>query len=966
MQRFTFARLLLRAFAAVCFAGAGMIPLAWAQTQSINGSIQGRVTDPASAPVPDAQVTIKNEGTGFTRTLATDIDGFYAFPNLPLGTYTVTIQKMGFAAERHPGVVVDAGAQAVIDAHLTVGAVTTEVEVTGGASVIDPAQVNIGRTISHVEVDNLPLTSRNPYNFIIFQPGLSGHPNPELGIPRTLNTNGLLDRINYQLDGMVDTETDRYGLRLFPISEAYVREVQTVSNSFAPEYGFTAGDVYNVITNSGTNDFHGEFKFIGRPPDANARTILLASNKPAASIDLHDYSLNAGGPIKRNKLFLFGGYEHLLRGTPVPTTIDPGAAAQIGLPASILATAPTVQHVQFLNLRADWVINDKNQVFVRYDYFRNEYPFNTQNGGLNALNAAVDFRDRAHVGGIQWLSTFTPTTLNEFRASEPYRNEAHIADALTGPGPEITITGIATFNGTHSAGDRFAEKIPSLSDSVTKIWGAHTVKAGFGWQENNDNQIGDVYSNYTFSSVANYLAAQSGANPRAYTTFSTVLGVPGASYKSYFYDFFVQDSWRIRPDFTLIYGVRWDRFQAPSGQASAPFPWTQKFHTPSRDWAPRVGFAWSAIPKTVVRASFGLFYEAPPTNTWYNAFAYSGSPAAFTDSFAPTQAGAPAFPAVFSYLPGATLPAPPTIITVTPNFKNAYTINTNLQIQRELSRNDSLTVGYVHTGARDLQYLRDMNLINPTGYLADGRPIFSSSVNAATRLYPQFNGIDLEDVGAITNYNALVVSWWHRLSSGVQLSANYTWSHSISDAPDANSFEQNVLIQDPYSRAYDRGNSLVNRPQAFNLSTYFAPKFKLQNAIANRLANDNELTILANLATGDQQNETANLNLSNEPGAVGPVGTSILPAFVGRDTLRTGNIYQIDGRYTRTLFAIHERLRTKLLAEANNIFNTRNVTTINTKATVNALGVVTTPPSLAPTSTVLEGRLIQLGIRVDW
>ena len=104
----------------------------------------------------------------------------------------------------------------------------------------------------------------------------------------------------------------------------------------------------------------------------------------------------------------------------------------------------------------------KHQVFFRYDYFRNEYPFNTTNGGLNALSVGVDFHDRAHVGGFQLLSTFSPTTLNELRASEPYRNEHHVADPITGPGPEITITGIANFGGTTAAGDRFGEKIPEL------------------------------------------------------------------------------------------------------------------------------------------------------------------------------------------------------------------------------------------------------------------------------------------------------------------------------------------------------------------------------------------------------------------------------------------------------------------------------------------------------------------------
>jgi hypothetical protein len=358
-----------------CFvlAAAFALPCAFAQTEAINGSVRGRIVDPASAAVAKAKVNAANTATGFSRELLTNDDGYFVLPNLPLGTYTVTVRKEGFETRRHTDIVLDAGTEAVLDVQLRVGAVTTTVEVTGGASVVEPSRVNTGRTIDHLEVDNLPLTSRNPYNFVIFQPGVSGHPNPELGIPRTLNTNGLLDRINYQMDGMVNTETDRYGLRLFPISDVYVREVQTVSNSFAPEFGGTAGNIFNVITNSGTNQFHGEFYFIGRPTDASARTILLAPNKPATSIDLHDYAANSGGAIIKDKLFVFGGYEHLLRGLPSANTIDPNVAAQIGLAPNLLDTAPTVQHAQFLNLRADWIVNSRNQVFVRYNYFRNEY-----------------------------------------------------------------------------------------------------------------------------------------------------------------------------------------------------------------------------------------------------------------------------------------------------------------------------------------------------------------------------------------------------------------------------------------------------------------------------------------------------------------------------------------------------------------------------------------------------------------
>jgi len=851
----------------------------------------------------------------------------------------------------------------VIDAQLKVGSVSTTMEVTGGAPVIEPSRVSTGRTIGQVEVDNLPLTSRNPYNFLLFQPGVSGHPNPELGIPRVVNTNGLDNRVQYQMDGMVATESDQYGLRLFAISDSYVREVQTVSNSFAPEFGRTTGDIYNAITNSGTNKLHGEFYFIGRPPGWSAPPILLAANQPNPGIDLHDYSMNAGGPIKKDKIFVFGAYEHLMRGTPIPVTITPANATAIGLAPSQLGTAGTVQHVQFLDLRVDWNINEKNQFFVRYNYFRNEYPFNTNNGGLNALDAASDFKDRAHVGGFQLLTTFSPTALNEFRASEPYRNEHHVPNPIDGPGPYIVISGIAQFNGTplSADGSRFAEKIPSLNDNFTKIIGKHTIKAGFGWQQNNDNQLSAVFSQYTFSNVANYVAAKTGANPFAYSSFSTVLGTPGAAYKSNFYDGFVQDSWQVRSNLLLIYGLRYDFYQAPPGEANAPFAFTQSFHNPSKDWAPRLGLAWTISPKTVLRASSGIFFDVPSTNLWYQSLINDGSTRAFTDTFTATAAGAPAFPNVFSFLAGATLPAPPTITTISPTYRTPYTINSSLQITRQLTQNDALTVGYVNTQARELTYLRDMNLINPTSFLSDGRPVYSTAVNASTRLYPQFNGIKLQDSGANANYNAMVVNYLHRYSAGYTVNVSYTWSHSLSDAPELYGYDQSTALEDPTSRRRDYGNSIINRPQALTMSMVMQPVFKMENKFLNKIANGNQLTMLSNISSGDQASITTSTVLNNDP-----AGAPQRPLGIGRDTVRTPSIYQIDMRYTRTLFTVRERINGKFILEGNNVFNTRNVTALSTTAVTNALGAITTAPTYAPASSVLEGRLLQIGIRADW
>ncbi len=936
---------------------------AFPQSQAINGSIRGQVTDQTGNAVGNAAVAIQNTATNFSREGKTDTDGYYVFPNLPLGPYTVTIQAAGFSPETHSGIILDAGTQAVIDAHLTVGAVSTTVEVTGGAPIVDPARVSIGRTIGNAEVTNLPLTSRNPYNFVLFQPGVSGHPNAELGIPRLLNTNGLVDHVNYQLDGTVDTETDRTGLRLFAIANSYVNEVQTASSSFAPEFGRTAGDVYNVITQSGSNQFHGQVQFVGRPLDLVARPILATATTPVPAAN--DFSANAGGKVIKDKLFFFASYEHIKRATPTPVTITPANAAAIGLPSSQLATAETVQHAQWVDVRLDWIINQKNQFFVRYNYFRNQYPFNTNNGGLYALSAASDFRDRAHVAGAQLLTTISPHVLNELRFGWPYRNEQHQANALTGTGSMITISGVANFGGSNAVGDRFQEKIPNLNDNLTVLKGTHTLKFGYGFQQNLDTQVQDIYTQYTFANIAAYRSALSGVNPLAYDTFNASVGQPGAWYHSFFWDSFAQDSWQARPGLLITYGLRYDRFSGPAGDPNAQIASSQHFRTPGADFSPRLGLAWSLNSKTVLRASSGIFYAAPPTNLWFNALYNDGGSSSYIAAIAHNAPGAPLFPQVIAT---TSLPrSSQNITTITPNFKNTYAITSSLQLTRQLSKNDAITVAYVNTGGRNLQYLRNSNLINPTSYLADGRPVFGVR-SATTRLFPQFNNITLQDVGADSSYNAGIVTYDHRVGAGLTTAASYTWSHAISDAPEANVYDQgSLVIEDPTNRNRDRGNTATNRPDAFSLSTVYTPSFRgIQNRVGRYLANNNELAVLLVAQSGDEQNIVASANLNGDTLAGSGLANATRPLFIGRNTARAPNVYQLDVRYTRSFFHLWERFQPIFFAEANNALNHPNITTINTNAVVNTLGAITTVPTFAPVSTLLEGRIVQLGVRANW
>ena len=305
-----------------------------------------------------------------------------------------------------------------------------------------------------------------------------------------------------------------------------------------------------------------------------------------------------------------------------------------------------------------------------------------------------------------------------------------------------------------------------------------------------------------------------------------------------------------------------------------------------------------------------------------------------------------------------------------------------LQISRELSKNDALTFAYVNTGGRQLQWLHNINLINPLGFLLDSRPVFDPRVNAGTRANPAFNNVTLQDVGTSSTYNALEVNYEHRFSRGLVASAAYIYSHTISDAPDVNGFEQNlVYVEDATNRLRDRSNSYINRPQSFTASAVWSPRLKVENSLVNRVLNDNELAMLTNIASGDEQNATANANLNGDS-----LVTSITRSLgIGRNTLRGPNVYQFDLRYTRTLFTLKERIRAQFLTEATNIFNHPNVTSLKTGGvlvdttgcpkTANGFtldpthcGQVTGFPAGfgTPSATVLQGRILNFGLGVRW
>lgn len=936
---------------------------ALAQAQAANGVIEGTVTDPSGSVVAGAKVKVLNLDNGTTREVTTNDSGFYRAPLLPLGRYEVVVEHTGFNRYAQSGITLSAGQAATIDIALKVGAVNNEVTITSDAPIADTSKIELGRTINENEVKNLPLPSRNPYNFGLLQPGVNGFENVEFGVPR-FNANGYKSRINYQLDGSTNTQKDRAGLRLTPISEVFVREVQVVSNGFAPEFGQTSGVVYNAITPSGTNQFHGTGAYFLRRTSFVARPFFLRPDIAKADPGLDNPIGSIGGPLVKDRAHFYVGYEYVNRQLQQDrvVTVTPANAAALGLPAPV-GFIPASQKTNFFIVRPDWKLNNSNELFGRYTLFTNTSP-NNIGGGLNTLQRSVDFTDNIQIVNGQLISIISQNLVNEMRLQYSRRNQPNVLNSNSGTGPSIVVSGIANF-GAPAPGDGpflFNQRNTQIVDNMTWTIGNHSLKGGGDVQFIRDKRIVALTPTYTFATIQAYLDARNGVNTRSYATFTQIAGEPSIEYGSEFYSLFFQDDWRVRPNLKVTYGLRYEFYDIPKARGNAPLDISRKFNRDTNNFAPRLGLAYSfgGSRKTVVRASAGIFYDAPGLLFYQNAIQNNGDPLTLNFSLRPTDVGAPAFPN------SATLTgvAPPkvSIDAISPTFANLYSFSQNLQIEQELWRDFSVTAGYVHVRGNRIPVVRRTNLPPITGTLADGRVIFGTGA----RPNPNFNNIDIAESVGQSEYNAGSISLNKRFSHGYQLSASYTLSHGIDDAPEINIIDSTEFPSDPTNRRRDRANSLADQRHTFIASAVINPQFKLSNAFANAVFNGNQIGIIARANTGFRVNVRGNRDLNGDG-----VANNDRPLFGGRNTQTTGNVRQVDLRYSRFI-PIHEAMRIEIIGEFTNLFNIVNISGVNAVVPVNADGTLatsTTPTILTATDKrqVATGgfpqRIFQLGFK---
>ena len=433
--------------------------------QTFRGTILGTATDPSGAVVAGATVTVKNVATGLERTTETSADGSYSLPELPIGTYTVTVTQTGFQTFAANNVTVDVASERRVDAKMRPGQVSSRVEVSADElPLVETTSDTLGGTITASEMKDIPVNGRDYQKLIYLTPGIAGSPDQISDSPGSygvFSMNGARGRSNnFLLDGtdMNDgyrndpaiNEAGVFGTPATILPIDAVAELRVLSN-FEPEYGRSGGAVINMVTKSGTNQIHGTAIEYFRNDATDARNYFNPSSQPKAAFHNNQFGGSLGGPIIKDKTFFYVDYEGqrervgvvslgcvpdpaniaadggptnpviaaLLARNPWPAPNIPGVVSSDSgcITPNVSTTAPSYNNVDSLIAKIDHSFNSNNQISGRYYYGNSGQAFPlalTASGGqLPGFDTYTP--TRVQLVSLSYVKTIGASKVNELR-----------------------------------------------------------------------------------------------------------------------------------------------------------------------------------------------------------------------------------------------------------------------------------------------------------------------------------------------------------------------------------------------------------------------------------------------------------------------------------------------------------------------------------------------------------------------
>ena len=917
---------LLISIAQICFS----------QQNVTSGTLSGRLEDSSGAVVSGANITVTNIETNQRLTTSTDVEGRYRFPYLRTGSYAFYIEAAGFEPVTKQ-FTISVGQSLELPVKLEVAGVSEQVNV-GSTDVplIETVRTQVTETIRPREIAELPLNGRNYLDLALLIPGVS--PTNTGSNQRFAETSGVPGQgisiagqrnlyNSFIVDG-VSANDDAADLTGTYYSEEVIDQFQVVTSGGIAEFGRASGGVVNILTRSGTNDWRGNLYGFFRNQRLDARNPLAPTKDLLTQAQ---YGATAGGPVRRDRTFLFTNFEQTRRNYSAVLTIAPAAVNTINnrlravnYPGPPIETGVVPASFDTTNFfaRVDHRITKRNQLNARYSLYHINALNSRTVGGLNAVSRGTGLSDTDQTVQVSNVTTLSNRTVNELRFQ--YTNSRLDAPVNDDIGPAVNIAGVANF-GTATFSPLARDiNLVEIVDNVSTQFGNHSLKAGGGFLYNRLNIVfpGAFQGVYNFSSLGNFLTGN-------YLNYQQAFGAPEQFQSNPNFGLFVQDEWRARPDLTFNAGLRYDLQFLPD-----------PIETDTNNIAPRLGVVYApGDRKTVIRASAGLYYDRIPLRATSNALQRDGSKYLVVQ-LAPNQPGAPVFPNVLSLQP-STLPTKPNITRIDPNIEVSYSHQANAQIERELPWSSVLSVGYLHVRAKHLILSRNINV--PTVPPSAGIPNLG-------RPDPNWGNISRFESSGNSAYDGMVVSFNQRASRWSTVRVSYTLSKTIDDA--GNFFFSTV--QDNFDIRGDRGLSDNDQRHRLVVSgTLDGPQDKTNGAArwlrgfqfgyiftyASRLP--------FNVLLGTDRNFDSNNNDR-------PVG-------VGRNTGRGFDYASLDLRVSRR-FQLNERVDLQLLAEGFNVLNRPNFGVPN-----NTFGSGVNPlPTFNKPTSAFDPRQFQFGMKVSF
>lgn len=912
-------------------------------------TLNGTVTDPSSAAVAGAKVTAVNPATGMTRSTQTTESGLYDFPNLPAGTYELTIEKQGFKNLKRTGVALNVGAVATLDLALELGATQETVTVTAEVPIVETTRSSTSTTVNEHAVANLPVNGRNFIDFTTLTPGVvkdqvRGGDISFAGQRGTSNT--LLVDGAESNNVFFGQATGRTGFRPYAFSEDAVQEFQVNAGEYPAEIGRAGGGAINVITKSGTNEFHGSAFEFYRDKGMNANSFV--NNR--ARIRKPPYHFNqfggtVGGPIKKDKLFFFGSYDGQ-RNTSnqvITPVIAPTGAALAALQQYLAPYSLGLNNDVGL-IRGDWNISNNDRLSVRYNISR----YNGVNLESNSPNSAREHTGNNQVNTDNIAASYNrligTTIVLDARFNFVKDNEPGLANAT---GPEVVITNGVTF-GKNNFSPRYTNA-RTFQPVTTLSWlvGRHSFKFGYDFAfQRVDNFFPGLFAGqYVFPNYDAFLNKTPSSYSQAFSGTAGGTAPPISHPDSNELGFFAQDSWRLSNKLTLNYGLRYDHFSynQPRNMITVPLAGTtlaNHFPTDDSDIGPRVGFAYRVLDsdRVVVRGGYGIYYSRTPGLLTSADILNNGID---VRNFTLTT-NLPAYPNILASAPAGP-GAVPNINVVDQNFRSPRTQQYSVQAESALGHGYALTVGYLGVNAVHLTRTRDVNLfpeVLTNGYICPSSTPCTAATAGVTAIqfyrHPgttaparpntNYGRISLFESGANSIYNGGFIQLRKRFSGGLQLLTSYTWSRVIDSAPDAtsvvpgNAGDDTKVAQDTLNPNAERARGLTDITHRFLFSGVWDLGYgrNASNAFVRHLASDWQLSTISQLQSG----RPLSISVSGDPNNDGNLNSD-RPPFVGRDTYTGPNLMTVDLRLTRVV-SFGEKARLQLIGEAFNLTNRAN------------------------------------------